>query len=306
MKNILLLGFLLFLVPSGGAQTIKVREPVHFLALGDSYTIGQSVGVNERWPKQLTTELSKLGYVNGELKIIAQTGWRTDNLQNAINQQLPLSGYSLVSLLIGVNNQFQGGNIQTYATEFEALLVQAISLAGNNLSHVFVLSIPDYAFTPFGNGNPSISSQIDDFNNINRQITSNYNVSYIDITPISRRGLALPELVATDGLHPSGAMYALWVQEILKHVEKEVGIEDEISDSREISYSMSDKQLMLINVDEGAEVMIYNPGGELVLQNRMQAASGSAISMKGLANGIYVVLVRSKAGVISRIKVLLL
>lgn len=306
MKNIFILLLLLFIVQSVEAQTIKVKEPVNFLALGDSYTIGQGVGVNERWPKQLINRLSNLGYATGDLKIIAQTGWRTDNLQNAINQQLPLTGFTLVSLLIGVNNQFQGGNIQTYATEFEALLVQAISLAGNNPSHVFVLSISDYAFTPFGNGNPSISSQIDEFNNINRLITGNYKVAYIDITPISRRGLAQPELLANDGLHPSGAMYALWVQEILKSVEKEVGIEDEISDSGKISYNLYDKQLMLFNIDESVDVMIYNSRGELVLQDHLQAASGSAVSMNGLANGVYFVLIRSKGGVISRIKVVLL
>jgi len=305
MKKILLLGFLLFTVIFGEAQTIKVKEPVNFLALGDSYTIGQSVGVNERWPKQLITGLSNLGYATGELKIIAQTGWRTDNLQNAINQQLPLSGYSLVSLLIGVNNQFQGGNIQTYAIEFEALLVQAISLAGNNPSHVFVLSIPDYAFTPYGNGNPSISSQIDEFNNVNRLITSNYNVKYIDITPISRRGLAEPALVATDGLHPSGAMYALWVQEIIKSMEKEVGIHDEFSGAGEVSYILKDRQLLLTNIDDAAEVLIYSIRGELVIQDNSSADSGSVFNLNGLANGIYFVLVRGRTGVVSRMKILL-
>jgi len=305
MKKILLLGFLLFTVIFGEAQTIKVKEPVNFLALGDSYTIGQSVGVNERWPKQLITGLSNLGYATGELKIIAQTGWRTDNLQNAINQQLPLSGYSLVSLLIGVNNQFQGGNIQTYAIEFEALLVQAISLAGNNPSHVFVLSIPDYAFTPYGNGNPSISSQIDEFNNVNRLITSNYNVKYIDITPISRRGLAEPALVATDGLHPSGAMYALWVQEIIKSMEKEVGIHDEFSGAGEVSYILKDRQLLLTNIDDAAEILIYNTSGKLVFQDNSSADSGSVFNLNSLANGIYFVLVRGRTGVVSRMKIFL-
>ncbi len=226
MKRRISVIFFLFFITSAIGQTIKVREPVSFLALGDSYTIGQSVGATERWPVQFMSELRRLGYGTGELKIIAQTGWRTDNLKNAINQQLPLNGYNLVSLLIGVNNQYQGGDILTYAKEFEELLVQSLSLAGGSPSHVFVLSIPDYAYTPFGNGSPDISAEIDEFNEINRLITQQYNVKYIDITPISRKGLAQPELVASDGLHPSGLMYAQWVAEILKHVEKEVGISE--------------------------------------------------------------------------------
>lgn len=207
--SILLLSFIFLLKLQAYSQKISIGEPVHFLALGDSYTIGQSVSTSERWPNQLVSELSSQGFNVAELRIIAQTGWRTDNLQSAISQLLPLTGYNLVSLLIGVNNQFQGGSIQTYTQQFDDLLQQAIWLAGNDPRHVFVLSIPDYAYTPFGGGNSAISAAIDEFNSVNRFITETYNVRYIDITPISRKGLEDPSLVAIDGLHPSGKMYGL-------------------------------------------------------------------------------------------------
>lgn len=289
MKSIFYL--ILFLLTNSAvrAQSIKIKEPVQFLALGDSYTIGQSVAVNERWPEQFFDELTRLSYSVAELKIIAQTGWRTDNLKNAINQQMPLNGYNLVSLLIGVNNQYQGGNIQTYAKEFEELLNQAIALAGYDRSHVFVLSIPDYAYTPFGNGNPNISIQIDQFNNINRTITENYNVKYIDITPISRNGLTMPALVASDGLHPSGLMYSLWVEEIIRHIERELSI-DEISDSgKSITYTLTDRLLTFSPISKPSEIQIFNAGGVLVRKRNQPENSSATINLNDLTAGIYFV-----------------
>lgn len=214
MRYLILLFLLAFIQKSAEAQKIRIQDPVHFLALGDSYTIGQSVSIYDRWPNLLSTELTKLGYTVAEVKFIAQTGWRTDNLKNAIEQQQPLSGYNLVSILIGVNNQYQGGSTVAYYSEFENLLKTALLLATGKTEHVFVLSIPDYAYTPYGGGSADISNQIDEFNSINKAITQSYNVNYIDITPISRMGLLQQELVASDGLHPSGIMYGLWVEEI--------------------------------------------------------------------------------------------
>lgn len=289
MKSIFYLILFLLTYSAVRAQSIKIKEPVQFLALGDSYTIGQSVAVNERWPEQFFDELTRLGYSVAELKIIAQTGWRTDNLKNAINQQMPLNGYNLVSLLIGVNNQYQGGNIQTYAKEFEELLNQAIALAGYNPSHVFVLSIPDYAYTPFGNGNSNISIQIDQFNNINRAITEKYNVRYIDITPISRNGLINPALVAADGLHPSGLMYSLWVEEIIRHIERELSI-DEISDSgKSITYTLTDRLLTFSPISKPSEIQIFNAGGVLVRKRNQPENSSATINLNDLAAGIYFV-----------------
>ncbi|KAF0201099.1 MAG: hypothetical protein FD170_2990 [Bacteroidetes bacterium] len=289
MKSIFYLILFLLTYSAVRAQSIKIKEPVQFLALGDSYTIGQSVAVNERWPEQFFDELTRLSYSVAELKIIAQTGWRTDNLKNAINQQMPLNGYNLVSLLIGVNNQYQGGNIQTYAKEFEELLNQAIALAGYDRSHVFVLSIPDYAYTPFGNGNPNISIQIDQFNNINRTITENYNVKYIDITPISRNGLTMPALVASDGLHPSGLMYSLWVEEIIRHIERELSIDEFPDPNKSITFTLSDRQLTFSSISQASEIHIFNAAGVLVRKRNQPENSSATINLNDLAAGIYFV-----------------
>ncbi|MDO9256801.1 MAG: GDSL-type esterase/lipase family protein [Bacteroidales bacterium] len=301
-----LLTLLLFtFLNNSNAQKIKIWETVHFLALGDSYTIGQSVAANECWPNQFVFALSYQGYNVEETKIIAQTGWRTDNLKLAISQQQSLTGYNLVSLLIGVNNQYQGGSIQDYATEFEELLKAAIALAGNLPEHVFVLSIPDYAYTPFGKGDLNISTQIDQFNAFNRQITENYRVKYIDITPISRNGLIMTDLVASDGLHPSGKMYALWVQEILKSVEKELGINEELSGKDDFRYILSQRQLTIKSPKE-AELFIYNPNGKIVHSQFLQTGIESTINLSGLPAGMYFLGFYKQRKVLYRTKIILI
>lgn len=287
MKTLVLIAAILLHLPVF-SQLIKVREPVRFLALGDSYTIGHNVGIDERWPNQLVAELERMGYDVEELRIIAQTGWTTRSLQNAINQQMPLSGYTLVSLLIGVNNQYTGGSVQDYTPDFEALLQQAIWLAGNDPRHVFVLSIPDYAYTPFGNGNPAISQEIDEFNAANRFITERFDVRYIDITPISRMGLEQPALVAGDGLHPSGLMYTLWVQEILKYMEKEVGISEDPADDGFI-ISTSGRQLMLRSAVHSAEFEIYDLAGHVMEQGCLAGSSENIIHLEDLPGGVYLI-----------------
>ncbi len=194
--------------------TPEPPEPLHYLALGDSYTIGQSVGYEERYPVQLVRRLQRDSIRIPDPTIIARTGWTTTQLKDAV-EQAPLRGsYDLVSLLIGVNNQYQNKPIELYRTEFTELLQTAIQLVNRDTSRVFVLSIPDYAYTPFGqNLNPQrISREIDEYNRINREITKAYGISYFDITPISRDGLQIPDLVASDRLHPSGKMYRLWVE----------------------------------------------------------------------------------------------
>lgn len=284
--SILLLSFSFLMKLQVYSQKISIGQPVRFLALGDSYTIGQSVSASERWPDQLVSELSSQGYNVAELRIIAQTGWRTDNLQSAISQLLPLNGYNLVSLLIGVNNQFQGGSIQTYTQQFDDLLQQAIWLAGNNPRHVFVLSIPDYAYTPFGGGNPAISAAIDEFNSVNRLITETYNVRYIDITPISRKGLEDPSLVAIDGLHPSGKMYGLWVQEIARYIEKEVGINENFEAIRDVSLTVNEKNLYIHSPMYPAGFMIYNETGKLLMSGELTGEE-MTVNLAILPPGIY-------------------
>lgn len=198
-------------------QAQVLTPPVRMLALGDSYTIGQSVPPQERWPIQLRDSLVERGVAWDTVEIIAVTGWRTDNLAAAMNARQLDSNYNFVSLLIGVNNQYQNRDTATYAAEFEGLLQAAIGLAMGNKEQVVVLSIPDYAYTNFGQQtNPTyISGQIDIFNAINRRITRQYAVPYCDITPISREGVARPALVAGDGLHPSGLQYQEWVSLLL-------------------------------------------------------------------------------------------
>ncbi|MFN7435204.1 MAG: SGNH/GDSL hydrolase family protein [Bacteroidota bacterium] len=213
-RYLLFVSLLMTLSTSMNAQEKK------YLALGDSYTIGESVSEAERWPNQLRDSLNKKGYAIGKPTIIATTGWRTDNLKNAMNIAQLKPEYDLVSLLIGVNNQYQGKSSDQYAIEFEDLLKTAIHLAKGRKENVFVVSIPDYGFTPFGKPNQeTITKAIDLFNEINARITYKYKVQYFNITEISRDGLTDPSLVAGDGLHPSGKMYAQWVELIARDLE---------------------------------------------------------------------------------------
>ena len=202
------------------SQMSPKSEPISILALGDSYTIGESVAEHERWPAQLAKALMKKGFACHNPEIVAVTGWRTDDLRKALDDRNLPHDYDLVSLLIGVNNQYQGKSISEYEAEFEELLNRAISYAGGDRTKVFVISIPDYAFTPFGREKQHevITRQIDAFNVVNKSIASEKGVTYINITDISRRGLKDPDLVAKDGLHPSGKMYALWVERIMKAI----------------------------------------------------------------------------------------
>lgn len=215
------------------AQELIVEENVEFLALGDSYTIGESVPINERWPEQLNDSLRRRGLNCFDPRIIATTGWRTDNLKNAITSTNLKPEYSLVSLLIGVNDYYQGKSVESYGAEFEELLTMAINLAGGVKSHVFVVSIPDYGYTPFGKPNQlTISQGIDAFNSMNETITRKLGVKYFYITDISRRGLDESDLVASDGLHPSGTMYTEWVDLIIGGAEikqKEVSTDYELA-----------------------------------------------------------------------------
>jgi lysophospholipase L1-like esterase len=192
-----------------------------FLALGDSYTIGESVEVKERWPEQLSASLNAKGKNIGRPRIIGVTGWRTDQLKKAIEEAHLSDDYGLVSLLIGVNNQYQKRTAESYAPEFEELLRTAIRLAGGDKSKVFVVSIPDYGYTPVGKPHqPEISKGIDEFNKVNEAITKKLGVKYVYITDLTRQGLSNPEYVAGDGLQPSGKQYSLWIPRIMKVLDE--------------------------------------------------------------------------------------
>ncbi len=234
MKNITFL-FLLLIIGGAGCKkdTPQPQFPeagqttdtlLTYLALGDSYTIGQSVQPAERYPVQLAKALEEKGIAVAAPAIIATTGWTTADLKRGIaSAGIAGKQYDLVSLLIGVNNQYQGLSKQVYKREFTELLLMSINFAGGIKENVFVLSIPDYGYTPFGKSRKaSISAEIDEFNSINKHITDSVGVSYYNITPISRNGLADPALVASDGLHPSGKMYAQWVDLIIEEVVEKV------------------------------------------------------------------------------------
>ena len=193
---------------------------ISYLALGDSYTIGESVDEADRYPNQLMELLKKKGVSSGAVKIVARTGWTTSELKSGIaTAGVEGQQFDLVSLLIGVNNEFRGQSLETFKTEFKALLVQAIGFAGGNKAHVFVVSIPDYGYTPYGKDRqPSISPRIDQFNAAALAIANELDVKFIDITPISRKALSDPSLVAGDGLHPSGKQYRQWAELIAKEI----------------------------------------------------------------------------------------
>jgi len=189
---------------------------MQFLALGDSYTIGESVAPEERWPVQLGALLRAEGLNVGDPTLIATTGWTTDELSAAIARAKPQGAFDLVSLLIGVNNQYRGGGQDEYREQFAALLQRAIGFAGGNPARVLVLSIPDWGVTPFAarleRDPAAVAADIDAFNAINRAETERPGAHYVDVTPFSREAAHDPSLLADDGLHPSGRMYAEWAR----------------------------------------------------------------------------------------------
>jgi len=189
----------------------------NLLALGDSYTIGASVCETCRFPEQLKEALISEFDSNKtfELKVIARTGWTTTNLINAIKNENLSSDYDLTTLLIGVNNEFQNKPFSLYEKEFPQLVNMAIAKSKGIKNRVIVISIPDYAYTPFGNGNTNISKNIDTYNLFAQNYCTANDITYINITDITRMGLTNPRLVASDGLHPSEFAYSQFVESIL-------------------------------------------------------------------------------------------
>ena len=197
-------------------------KEISYLALGDSYTIGESVKLVESFPYQLQNLLKGEGKNVTAPKIIATTGWTTDELKNAIAQAKLTQKFDFVTLLIGVNNQYRGYPLSTYKKEFSELLQTAIAFAGGDKTKVFVVSIPDWGVTPFGKSagksSQTIAKEIDDFNAINQEITLSSGVSYSNITPASRNASTDLSLIASDGLHPSSKMYNDWANTLLPKV----------------------------------------------------------------------------------------
>lgn len=232
MKHLLKISCLLLftlLVSCSANDTVQASssgKTIKYLALGDSYTIGQSVCETCRFPIQLQNELknyltSKDAFVTN---VIAQTGWTTTNLKSAIASQNPTNDYDLVTLLIGVNNQYQNRPFSLYEQEFPELVNIAIDKAKGIKANVIVVSIPDYAYTPFGNGNTTISTQIDSYNAFAENYCIQNNITFVNITDITRQGLAQPNLVASDGLHPSELAYSKFVERIFPKAKVVLGL----------------------------------------------------------------------------------
>jgi lysophospholipase L1-like esterase len=201
-------------------QATQHDIPKTYLALGDSYTIGESLPIYESYPYQTVQLLREKGVQITAPEIIAKTGWTTDELAAAIDQTRLIEQYDYVSLLIGVNNQYRGRKSDEYAMQFEELLKRAISFSTNGTSHVFVISIPDWGATPFAEGRDKkkIAEEINAFNDINKSISEKYGVGYIEITEGSRDAKKNPSLVARDKLHPSGTEYSKWANKLAEKI----------------------------------------------------------------------------------------
>jgi lysophospholipase L1-like esterase len=190
-----------------------------YLALGDSYTIGEGVAAEERWPNQLVALLRKDEIAIGDPEIVARTGWTTDELSTAMDAHTFHAPYALVTLLIGVNNQYRGRDLDNYRAEFKALLERAIKLAGGDAKRVIVVSIPDWGVTRFGKSSGrdigEIARQLDAYNAANAQIATMLHCGYVDVTAISRDGGDQADMLVGDGLHPSAVMYGRWAKAVL-------------------------------------------------------------------------------------------
>lgn len=193
-----------------------------YLAIGDSYTIGEAVPPEENFPNQTVAILNEKGNLFNAPQIIARTGWTTDELDAAIDEARINKTFDIVSLLIGVNNQYRGRSVSEYKTQFDHLLQRAMQFSGNKPQHVFVLSIPDWGVTPFAEGRDrnEIARSIDTFNDTAREICRHHKIDFIDITASQRIDGNKPAYLASDGLHPSGKEYKRWAEKLSTAIMK--------------------------------------------------------------------------------------
>ncbi|EKF55498.1 MULTISPECIES: SGNH/GDSL hydrolase family protein [Galbibacter] len=205
-----------------GASDLE-RQTVKYLALGDSYTQGENVCESCSFPMQLMERIAKEEKVKVKTEVVAQTGWTSADLISGLRLKQLGSDYDLVTLLIGVNNQYQNKDIASYELDLSSLLLRAVQYAGGDKNKVILISIPDYAYTPEGQSSPdpsSISSAINQYNEVARKLAAANGITFVNITDISRQGLANTDLVAEDQLHPSATAYSSFVSEILFEIKK--------------------------------------------------------------------------------------
>lgn len=223
---ILILQLSIILVSMPNSSPFSKENSLTYLALGDSYTIGEGVEESDRYPAQLVEKLNKTGKFNfSPPQIIAKTGWTVDELEAGIDaSQVNPEGYDLVTLLIGVNNQYRGKPVAEFEKEFEALLKRAISFAKERNDHVIVVSIPDWGVTPFaidkGSDQKKVGMEIDAYNAAKKAVCSQLCVAFVEITADYRAIGFQPEMVVADKLHPSGLVYSRWTEKLLTQVQK--------------------------------------------------------------------------------------
>lgn len=193
----------------------RAAGPLRHLALGDSYTIGEGVPEDACWPMQLARQLTAEGLALEPPRIVATTGWTTDELAAAMDDAQLAPAYDLVTLLIGVNNQYRGRSADDYIGEFRQLLARAVALAGDRPGRVVVVSIPDWGVTRFAREHEhdaaAVGAALDRFNALARAAAEEAGAAFVDITDLSRKH---PDELADDGLHPDARQYARWVERI--------------------------------------------------------------------------------------------
>jgi acyl-CoA thioesterase-1 len=206
-------------------QGSRARMALTYLALGDSYTIGESVEPHERWPVQLAQRLNDGGFAMESPDILAQTGWTTDELDHAMDLRSFTTKFDLITLLIGVNNQYRGRCVTEFRQQMDKLLERCLQLSKTGSPGIWVLSIPDWGCTPFAEGRNRelIRQEINDFNESKRERCQMANVPWVEITDLTREAAYASELTATDGLHPSALMYSRWVDRLCPLVEQHLG-----------------------------------------------------------------------------------
>lgn len=197
-------------------QHPEQKKAYTYLALGDSYTIGEQVKESENFPNQTVVLLREQGFAFKAPSVVAKTGWTTDELEAGIQNANLQQHYDFVTLLIGVNNQYRGRTVEDYRVQLESLLKKALTYTNNDSSRVAVLSIPDWGVTPFAEGRDrkQIAEQIDSYNAVIKQIANKYKVHYIEITSSTREAVYDLNLLSGDGLHPSGREYTKWAKKI--------------------------------------------------------------------------------------------
>ena len=292
MKTFLHTAWMLLITFPMFSQQVTIEGKVSMLALGDSYTIGESVEINERWPHQFIAELNTLGVSAEFPDYLATTGWTTRNLLNWMQTKLPdEKEYNLVSILIGVNNQYQRMDIADYEPDLRKIIDLALDIVDQDSSRLMILSIPDYAYTPFGGGNTTISQEIDEYNNIKRRVAIEYGIAFIDITDISREGLNNPSLVAPDGLHPSKDQYARWVQAIIPrlNLKKSLSVKEQEHSGNESIHIFPNPAGSRLNLHTSLDIeriRIFNPLGQIVLEHGISSLPAS-INLSSLEKGAY-------------------